>query len=45
MIKVCVSAESGLNYLEFGIKNKLAELMDSGELWFFKKFDFFFFFN
>lgn len=45
--EVCVSVNSGLNYIEFDIKNKLAGLIDSGELqqlFFFLKFDIFFFF-
>lgn len=44
--EVCVSVNSGLNYIEFDIKNKLAGLIDSGELqqlFFFLKFDIFFF--
>lgn len=32
MIKVCVSAKSELIYVEFDIKNKLVEEMDSGIL-------------
>lgn len=46
MQPVCDSAKSGLNYIEFGIKNKLAELMDSVnyDSSFFSYFDFFFFF-
>lgn len=32
MIQLCVSAKSELNYVEFDIKNKLVEKIDSGVL-------------